>query len=276
MTTTLRVALPRAGALTDVVLSEPGVIVTEDEIIGVRRRLASDLAVEVFGNRTRPIRVDAYRLQLALSSPERLTDLQNRFEPTPASARRSVGISAVASCLREASLAPAAAVERMLAAATREVSAGGRAWWEDWYTRLPRAAQYVVQAEATTWATQLFESLEWWRFEPPARIGADLRWVSGRSEIDLRAKVDVRVSTGERPVFFVVQTGIAPREWTAALALPALVAALAQGHQAVPARVVGYWPASGQVRILPIEPGTLERAARFCLDSSRVLRRFSL
>jgi len=39
------------------------------------------------------------------------------------------------------------------------------------------------------------------------------------------------------------------------------VPALGRGEKSVPARVVGLWPASGQVRILPVDNGALVDAA---------------
>ena len=48
-------------------------------------------------------------------------------------------------------------------------------------------------------------------------------------------------------------TGVAYAMLGAALGFPALVATLARGEKSVPARVVGLWPASGQVRILPVD-----------------------
>jgi hypothetical protein len=276
MTAALRIVLPRASALTAVLMSDPGPAVRTEEISLVRSRLDAKLRMSRSQRRSRPIRVDSYRMQLALGSPQRLDHLRVPFEPSPASSKRSIGIAAVASCVGDPSLAPAAAVDRVLGSVTNEVAPGGFAWWAGWYRSLPRAARFVVQAEATTWATQLYESLEWWRFERQVRVGADLRWMDCRSDTDVRAKVDVAVVAGGSPAFFVMQTGIAGPQWSAALALPALVAAMARGEEAVPSRVVGFWPASGQVRILPIEPGSLDRASRFLVDSTRVLRRFAL
>jgi hypothetical protein len=276
VTSTLRIALPRAAALTDVLLSSPGARVSDEEIATARRRLARELTSPLSEKRTRPIRVDPYRFQLALTSPDRLARLSGPFEPTPASCRRSIGVAAVARCVRDPSIAPAHAVGVLLDSATQQVgSEGFGAWWVDWYRKLPLAARSVVQAEATTWATQLFEALEWSRFETPPRLGVDLRWIDGESDVDVRAKVDVEVFARGGPAFFVVHTGTAGREWMGALALSALAAAMASGPRAVPSRVIGFWPASGQVRILPVEPGTLDRSSRLLVESVRVLRRFA-
>jgi hypothetical protein len=82
-----------------------------------------------------------------------------------------------------------------------------------------------------------------------------------------------------RPVLLVVGSGVPPADWRSALGFPALVPALARGEKAVPARVVGLWPASGQVRILPVDDGVLLdtataviRAVSTWVDARREIR----
>jgi hypothetical protein len=59
----------------------------------------------------------------------------------------------------------------------------------------------------------------------------------------------------------VVGAGVPPLDWRRSLGFPALVSALARGERSVPGRVVGWWPASGQVRILPVDSGALADTA---------------
>ena len=176
---------------------------------------------------------------MALGTPERLSATERSFNPSPASSRRSIGISALSMCVGDSSLAPAQAVRDVLCRA--DISVGdskGGAWWEEWYRRLPAGARAVVQAEATTWATQLHSALDWSRFEPPALLGRDYRWDCTRSpRVTLHGKVDVRVSSEDRPVLLVAPTGIPGPYWWAALALSALLAGLVRGAAAVPTRV---------------------------------------
>ena len=178
-------------------------------------------------------------------------------------------------CMRDPALAPAKAVEEILA----EVHvSGGRsnagAWWEEWFRLLPDGAAAVVQAEATTWATQLNSALEWRRFDPQALLGRDYRFECTRSPlVTLHAQIDVEVRSQGKPVLLVVPTGIAGPYWSAALALNALVAGLVRGAGAVPTRVVGLWPASGQVRILPVESGTLDRASKLVTEAAWAISR---
>jgi hypothetical protein len=162
----------------------------------------------------------------------------------------------------------------VLAEAAALPSESTGAWWEEWFRSLGAGARSVVQAEATTWATQLHTALEWSRFEPQAVLGRDYRWECSRSpRVSLHAKVDVQATVEGRPVLLLVPTGVPGPYWSAALGLSALVAGLVRGRDSVPTRVVGMWPASGQVRILPVEPGTLDRASRLVVEAGWAISR---
>jgi hypothetical protein len=272
----LHVSLPRAAALTDVLLATPGPEVEGPELARATERVVLGLAEAFRSARAQPaLRIDAYQLQLAMSAPEKLSGLQRSFRPSPASTRRTIGLAAVSCCMRNPALAPAQAVEEVLAtAALGTGDPNGGAWWEEWFCRLPDSAKAVVRAEAITWATQLYSALEWRRFEPQALLGCDYRWDCARSpRVTLHAKVDVRVQTEGRPVLLVAPTGVPGPYWSAALSLSALVAGLVRGAAAVPTRVVGIWPASGQVRILPVESGTLDRASRLVVEAAWAVSR---
>jgi hypothetical protein len=120
----------------------------------------------------------------------------------------------------------------------------------------------MVEAEAVTWATQLWTALEWERLTQPVVGGADDWWdCPGTRALTLRGRAEVRVRAGGRPVLLVVGSGLPPARWRGAIGYPALVAGLARGERSVPARVVGLWPASGQVRILDVDRGPLQETA---------------
>jgi len=269
----LHVALPRAAAITDVLLSPPGPVVTQHEVEGARSLLIRelrDLHRSMPG--TSPFRIDSYRLQLALRSPQQLSSLDCSFSPSPASCRRAIGTEAVSLCVREPGVSPAQAVAEVLNSTIAYPDDAERSWWREWFLRIPPGARAVVQSEAVTWATQLFGALEWSRLQPNVRVGNDFRWeCPGARGVTVHAKIDVRVLVDNRPVFFLVPTGTPGPHWSAALSLAALGAALAGGAESLPARVVGLWPASGQVRILPVQSGTLDRAARLVIEAARVL-----
>jgi hypothetical protein len=269
-TTTMRVALPRADALTDVLLSPVDQPVNEAEFSRVSERLTTQFARVAPADRAKPVRIDSYRLELASSNAGRLKGLDSVFSASPAKCRRAIGLAAVGLSVRDSTLAPSRAVERVLAESAAQSDSG--AWWEDWYRRLPPGARAVAQAEAVTWATHLFEALDWRKFESQPKVGGDLRWqCQDITRVVLHGRVDVRAVVDGIPVFFVVSTGIAGSAWTTALALSALVAGMTRGPGAVPGRVVGFWPSSGQVRILRIDSGELDRASRLAVEAARIL-----
>jgi hypothetical protein len=254
-------------------MAAPTGTVSAAELGLLEGQVAGDLAAVVAdlppGER---LRLDAFRFALAHERPERLVAGDGPFVASPATCRRAVGLAAVARCLRRRSATPAAAVAQVLAAGVEDAAAaesggptdpGARApWWAGWYTGLGAGGRAMVEAEAVTWATQLWTALEWDRLGQPVVGGADDWWdCPGTRALTLRGHAEVRVRTGGRPALLVVGSGVPPPHWRVALGFPALVSALARGVRAVPARVVGLWPASGQVRILPVDGPSLFDAA---------------
>jgi hypothetical protein len=272
-TPVLHVTLPRAATLTDVLLSPPGPPVDADELTRAREQLIAELRSATSGmQRGQVLRIDAYRIHLALTARRRVGQA-DPFSPSPASCRRAIGVAAIAHCLRDRALAPAQAVAKVL---DRTVDPHeherGSAWWEEWFRRIPPGARAVVQSEAVTWATQLYGALEWSRLGRHVRVGCDYRWeCQDSTPVTLHAKADVQAWVQDRSVLLVVPTGVAGPRWSSMLALAALAAGLVSGADSVPARVVGMWPASGQVRILPVERGTLEDASKSVIQTAWAL-----
>jgi hypothetical protein len=260
VTTGMSLALPRAASLTDALLAPvPGTVGADELRVGAER-LAGDLGALVeelpAGER---LRLDAFRFALAREDPERLTAAERPFAPSPMTSRRAVGLGAVGRCLRGRSPTPAAAVAEVLAAGVEDVADGGdptsrSPWWARWYRDLGDGGRAMVEAEAVTWATQVWTALEWERLEQTVVGGGDDWWdCPGTRALTLRGQADVRVRVEGRPVLLVVGAGVPPTAWRVALGFPALVAALARGGRSVPGRVAGWWPASGQVRMLPVD-----------------------
>jgi hypothetical protein len=120
----------------------------------------------------------------------------------------------------------------------------------------------VVCAEAVTWATQLLTAVDWQQVPHPVIGGRDDWWqCPGGTPIVLKGRADVRSLLGRRPVLLVVGTGRCQSDWRVELGYPALVAALGRDAQLAPCRVVGVWPQSGQVRVLPVDLTALRASA---------------
>jgi hypothetical protein len=173
-------------------------------------------------------------------------------------------------------------------------------WWGGWWARLDLGARSVVQARAVAWATRLVVGLDWSVLDGrPMVVDHRPSWRSRTAggRIELRARVDVLVLPGrgdrrsaprvapttngaapqgwvpEDPLpsgssptrrtaaaALVVGTGVAPAHCDAWLAYPALVTALAGQAASCPGRVVGWWPDSGQLRVVDVDRRALERS----------------
>lgn len=271
----LHVELPRSSALTDVLLAPPGDAIAPGEL-----RIATERVTDGLTHATRRLpegsqmRIDMYRLQLALGAPNRLPARDRVFEPSAPACRRAIGTLAMSRCLKDGGLVPADAVSRILEEADASLPGMRGAWWETWFRNLPRPAKAIVQSEATTWAIQLHGALEWERFDEPVRVGGDFRWLlPARKDVSVTAKADVHTAADDRPVMMCMPSGVAGPLWSTALAATALTASMVRGAGHVPARIVGFWPASGQVRILNVEHGTLDRASRLLVEAARILVR---
>ncbi len=271
-------SLPRARVLAGALLAPAPPAVPGTRLAEVRSYLERELPLLAAGvPASRELRVDSYRLDLVLHRPERSGSV-GTFSPSPARCRRSIGLAAVERCVRGRSPNPGAAVAEILAEGVGAVvhpTGGVRApWWASWFRELPLGARGVVQAEAVTWASQLWTAFEWSGFErQPALPGSDDWWhCPGARQVTFRGQAEVRAWTGGRPVLAVVGRGLAPPvRWRAELGFPALVAALARGERAAPARVVGIWPATGQIRILPVGLAALREAASAAVSAVATL-----
>ncbi|HUY63463.1 MAG TPA: hypothetical protein VMV14_02985 [Acidimicrobiales bacterium] len=260
--------LPRAGAVTDELLA-PVLDISGETLSALRgdlvealRSLASDLPG---GER---FVLDAYRFSTARRHPERC-GTPEPFAPSPARCRRAVGLAAVDRCLRRRARGPVEAVGQVLetgvddAALVERGEAPRAPWWAKWYASLGPGGRAVVAAEAVTWCTQLWTALAWDRFPVRPQVGGRDDWWDEPSTgaLTLHGRAEVRARVGQRPVLVVVHSSVPDAAATTALAFPALVAGLAGGPRAIPGRVVGLWPTSGQVRVLEVEEGALRRCA---------------
>lgn len=269
----LRLSLPRSAALTDALLAPPAGKLDTGQIQRLRTRLLHE--VPPLADLIPPgerLQIGSFELAIARDGPEACARSRDgaEFAPSAASTRRAVGLAAVERCARGRSPAPQTAVSEVLEAGIEELAESLRShgaprppWWAEWYASLGPGGRATVNAEAVTWATQLWTSIDWARLErPPVIGGRDDYWdCPGRRRLVVRGRAEVRAFSGDRPVMLVVAQRYPGSAWRAELAHRALVVAMSRGESAVPARVVGLWPASGMVRICEVDEASMSEAA---------------
>ncbi|MGO9030046.1 MAG: hypothetical protein ACLQOZ_15640 [Acidimicrobiales bacterium] len=201
------------------------------------------------------------------------------FAWKPAFVRRSLGLAAVEACLAHRFRAPAEAVGPVAAQAVAEWERSG--WrtfhWEPWLATLGGGARSAVLAEATTWASTLWTSLDWGQFRDPPRLGGpDDQWVCAASRtVRLKGRSEVRAFLPARPgrsragplaTAMVSMAGGTPRPGCeVGLGYLALVAALRSPSRPAPARVIGIWPDAGQHRVVDVTDRLLMDAGELVL-----------
>jgi hypothetical protein len=255
--------------LTDVLVSPPDDEVSSTELERLRAELGRDvqaLSADLpVGER---LHVDAFKVLIAHRHPDRCMSKDDAFVPSPRRCRRALGVAAVQRCVRGLAPGPAVAVADVVADGLEDVSdqaaPGVRApWWAQWYAGLPAGGRAVVVAEAVTWATQLLTALDWPRIPRIPVIGGRDDWwqCPGGSPLALKGRADVRVLVQRRPALLVVGSGRCQADWRVELGYPGLVAALVRDAASAPCRVVGVWPQSGQIRVLPVDLSVLRATA---------------
>ncbi|MGH9089068.1 MAG: hypothetical protein ACRDYZ_13330, partial [Acidimicrobiales bacterium] len=161
----------------------------------------------------------------------------------------------------------------------------------EWLGSLPAAARAIVEAEAATWATDLWSAVEWGRLGPGVRVGGpEPLWSpAGSPATALRGRVDIRVDGGGG-AFLTVLPGQPVPASRVELGLSALAAALSapsalaapstpsarSAHAArsalavppalsAPAEAAGPWGAAAQ------PPGVPERVVGWWPECGRAL-----
>jgi hypothetical protein len=254
-------AVPRSVLLADALVASPGPGIPPAELAALRDALGRDLqAVAADLPPGERLQLDAFSMRVARRHPERCMDDADDFAPSPRACRRAVGVAAVGRCVRGGAPGPAVAVAEVLEAGVDDARHAPGSdvrppWWSEWYAGLPAGARAVVRAEAVAWSTRLFTAVDWGRLPRPAVIGGRDDWwqCPGDRPVVLKGRADLRVPSGRRVALLVMAAGRCPPDWRVELGYPGLVAALVRDAQAAPSRVVGLWPDSGQVRVLPID-----------------------
>jgi hypothetical protein len=255
--------LPRSRCLTDALLAPCDRAPTAAALEVLRARLRDGIGAAASGP---PLRIDGYRLRTAgrgagtsLPAPDR------PFAWSPRTARRSVAIAAVRHGL-EVGRSPAASVAETVARMVDEGRAGRgrRGSPAAWLATLGDGARAQVLAEATTWATHLYEALEWGRLGRSAVVGgADRWWDCPTARVALRGRADVRVERpSSGPALLTVNPGRPGPTSRVELALAALVDVVSRPACPPPSRVVGWWPECGRALVLAVDLPLLAESAR--------------
>ena len=273
----------RDGVAGEVVTKPSTGAVPPGTLDRVRQRLAEGVADAATGP-TDDVRfeVGLSQLRRARYQPDHLGLPDGPFAWKPAFVRRSLGIAAIRACVAGRFRGPADAVGPVAERAVEDWRRSG--WrtfhWEPWFAGLGSGGRATVLAEAVTWATPMWAALDWTRLGPAAELGRpDDRWpVPGVGAVQLRGRSEAKVAVagpGGRPggatSLLSVSGGRPGDGWHDELAFLALVAGLASPTQPVPARVVGLWPESGDLRAVEIDARALDGAVDRVVDTVAVM-----
>jgi hypothetical protein len=225
-------------------------------------QVLADLVVPRSGGGS--VRLTDHDVRSALTTPGHVA-VATPFAWSARTARRSLGLAAVRSLLAGASRTPTDGTRTAIAQAIGTVREGRQptSTMDRWLAGLPAAGVTAVQAEAVTWATRLWCALDWGGFEEPPIIGRDRWWDSPHSSLlAVRSRAEVRsvaVDPAGNPtsVHLVVLGG--PRRSTirSELSVVAMVEALLAPRSLPPGRIVGWWPDSGRLVKVEIDPDVL-------------------
>jgi hypothetical protein len=213
-------------------------------------------------------------LRRALARPDLVLGPSDPFAWQPKFVRRSLGLAIVDGCAEGRFRHPAEAAGPIAGEAIEEWGRTGwkAFYWEPWFAGLEPAARAVVLAEAVSWATALWTSLDWNLFGHRRRVGGpDDQWViPGPRTVRLKDRRELAVATA-RPgadtspqepgpqALVSVSAGTPTPTWSEELAFLAVVALRADSRP-LPARVVGLWPDAGTHRIVEVDEPAMERA----------------
>ncbi len=229
-----------------------------------------------------PLTVSLPLLRQTRATPESLVAREEPFAWRPAFVRRSLGLAVVEACAGGRFRTPLDAVGPVATEAVdRWEQTGWRTFhWEPWMAGLAPGARAVALAEAVSWASSLWSSLDWTELGPRPRFGGeDDQWACPSTHtVRLKARSELGVRLEGRPsgpvvadrpgrVALVSVSGGCPSEvWSAELAYLALVASLRWPSRPVPARVTGIWPDPGEARSIEIDEPALAAAVDLVVD----------
>lgn len=266
-------------------MSAPAELLDHDTITEARSVLQRGLELEVRRSpRSRQlVRLGAYQLAHGALGSE------PPFRWSATTARRTIGLAAIRSCITGAAATPGEAVTLVLADPHGAAHIGPvtRGSCADWLSVLTPPARAYVAAEATTWATRLWTAVDWSQPGATFDVGTSDRWWRWRPEGDravrvaLRGRADLRIrlthashapSATPRPhAHLSVFDGCPTLPDRRALVLSALVDGLNAGPTGVPLQVIGVWPDCGKVFTTQVTGACLLDTARHSLATVRSL-----
>jgi hypothetical protein len=227
-------------------------------------RLSAELGALVAHRPGGPFRLTDYLVRTTLW-PSGSPDPSSQFAWSAGTARRGIGLAAVRSLVAGTTQSPVDGVDLGVSRAISDErrGRGPMSSMGQWLAGLTAAERAAVQADAVTWATRLWNSLDWKAFDSPPTIGRDHWWDSPHSSLlAIRSRAEVRSSSTDGrgnpvSVHLVVLGGPRRAGVRSELSLVALVESLRTGDPRPPGRIVGWWPDSGHFVSLEVDQVTL-------------------
>jgi hypothetical protein len=224
--------------------------------------------------------VDGYLVRSLTSvlSPPSAPPSEGGFEWSAVAARRSLGLSALGSCLSDRTRTPADAVEEALRSAERLGVTGRTGSLGRWLVTLGPGARAATEAEAVRWTTAVLGALDWERIGTSAEIGGPDWWwecpsaprVCLRGRAELRTRIEAGDGSSHGLVLFSVLAGWPGPTARVELAVCALAHTLAtKGPAGVPRRVAGWWPQAGRSLALDVDASLLDQAVDATIQAVR-------
>jgi hypothetical protein len=241
--------------LTEALLAPVGVVnpaAWQEAVVGIPEVLAGLAGRRGGGG---PCRLTDFHIRRALNPTDDGVD-DAPFAWSARTSRRALGLAAVRLLVAGQVRSPAEGVRAAVAQATSWVRREGPplGGMDQWLGELPPAARAAVAADAVTWATRLWGSVDWDSLDGPPVIGRDHWWDSPHSSLlALRGRADVRAGAAH----LVTLSGTRRASVRAELSVVALVEALRSRDGIVPGRVIGWWPDSGHLVRVEVEPTVL-------------------
>jgi len=245
--------------------------VSPEDWHAVSRRLTDGLRYVDAGMRPgAPIRLGAFDLRAVTPSTGFPAQGAGGFRWTARRARRALSLPAVRACLTHDALHPAVAVaaeeRRLKARALAGAPAGSLARW---LARCDAPTRAVARAEATCWATHLWQALDWRALGTVPAVGEPDQWwdwpgSSANAPLALRGRADLRwhlersaPGDAQAPAtavaLFSLLGGLPRPTSDVELGLAALVGGLLQPDAPPAMRVGGLWPSCGRAVVLDVD-----------------------